>query len=93
MPISYINAYLRASACMYMQTQAYKHKKSAKTLAVTTNFPKMHVCATARHNYITLSFGLNVFIKNFSFTFRLTVYIHTYIHIYISYASKCWKIF
>ena len=33
----------------------------------------MHVCATARHYYISFSFGLNVFIKNFSFSFRLTV--------------------
>ena len=64
---------LFACVCMYMQTQAYKHKKSAENTCSYHKFPKMHVCATARHYYITFSFGLNVFIKNFSFSFCLKV--------------------
>ena len=69
---SYVNAYLRASACICRRTHI-SIRSLQKTLVVTTKFPKMHACATVRHYCITFSFGLNVFIKNFSFSFRLTV--------------------
>ena len=72
MSISYVNAYLRASACI-CRRRHISIGSLQKILVVTTKFPKMHVCATARHYYITFSFGLNVFIKNFSFSFCLTV--------------------
>ena len=72
MSISYVNAYLHASAYICRRTHI-SITSLQKILVDTTKFPKMHVCARARHYYITFSFGLNVFIKNFSFSFRLTV--------------------
>ena len=71
--VNFLRKCVFAFVCTYMHSRHISIRSLQKTLLVTTKFPKMHVCATARHYYITFSVGLNVFIKNFSFSFRLTV--------------------